>query len=430
MNISIIGTGHVGLVTGACFAERGHKVLCVDADARKVEMLRGRRIPIYEPGLEALVVKNIKAKRLHFGHTNAEAVVFGRVIFICVPTPPLPDGKTDLSFMEAVSRDIARSLKDYRLVVDKSTVPVNTGERVKQMITKYARPKVDFDVASNPEFLREGSAVADTLHPDRVVFGVESRRAELLLREVFHPFKAPMLVTDIRSSELIKHASNSFLAMKISYANTLAAICEASGADVTQVVRGMGLDARIGAAFLSAGIGYGGSCFPKDVRAFDALSRELGVEFGLLREVQKTNEEARKRFVHKVEKELWIVKGKTIAALGLAFKPDTDDCRESVAIKVVRDLLALGAKMRVFDPQGMAKAKAEVDGAVLAKNAYDAAAGADCLVVLTEWREFRELDWKRMKKAMAHPTVVDGRNCLDPETMRRLGFAYRSVGRP
>jgi UDPglucose 6-dehydrogenase len=429
MKISIIGTGHVGLVTGACLAERGHKVLCVDADAKKVETLKAGRVPIFEPGLDDLVRRNVKAKRLSFATSNAEAVAFGKVIFICVPTPPLPDGKSDLSFMEAVSRDIAHALRDYRLVVDKSTVPVNTGERVKQIITKYAKAKVDFDVASNPEFLREGAAVKDTLHPDRVVFGVESRRAELLLREVFEPFKAPILVTDIRSSELIKHASNSFLALKISYANALAAICELSGADVTQVVRGMGLDARIGAAFLNAGIGYGGSCFPKDVRAFDALSRELGYDFGLLREVQRINEEARERFVTKVEKELWIVKGKTIAALGLAFKPDTDDCRESVAIRVVKRLLKDGARVRAYDPQAMAKAKAEIDGAVLAKDAYDALEGADCAVLLTEWREFRELDWKRAAKRMAHPTVIDGRNALDPQAMKDLGFTYRGVGR-
>src|SRR5262245_388635 len=262
MNVSIIGTGHVGLVTGACLAERGHKVLCVDSDARKVDTLRKGRMPIYEPGLEPLVRKNVRAKRLSFGNTNEEAVRFGKVVFICVPTPPLPDGKADLSFIESVSRDVARALKEYRLVVDKSTVPVNTGERVKQVIAKYAKSHADFDVASNPEFLREGAAVPDTLHPDRVVFGVESRRAELMLREIFKPFKAPMLVTDVKSAELIKHASNSFLALKISYANALAAVCEQAGADVTQVVRGMGLDARIGTAFLNAGIGYGGSCFP------------------------------------------------------------------------------------------------------------------------------------------------------------------------
>ncbi len=430
MNISIIGTGHVGLVTGACFAERGHKVLCVDADARKVETLKSGKTPIYEPGLDDLVRRNVKAKRLHFSASNAEAVAFGKVIFICVPTPPLPDGKSDLSFMEAVSRDIAKALTEYRLVVDKSTVPVNTGERVKQIITKYAKAKVDFDVASNPEFLREGSAVQDTLHPDRVVFGVESRRAELALREVFEPFKAPIIVTDLRSSELIKHASNSFLALKISYANALAAICELSGADVTQVTRGMGLDARIGAAFLNAGIGYGGSCFPKDVRAFDALSRELGYDFGLLREVQRINEDATARFLAKVEKELWIVKGKTVAALGLAFKPDTDDCRESIAIKVVKRLLKEGAKVRAYDPQGMAKSKAEVEGAFLAKDAYEAVDGADCLLLLTEWKEFRELDWKRVKRLMAHPTVLDGRNALDGRRLKDLGFTYRGVGKP
>jgi UDPglucose 6-dehydrogenase len=385
---------------------------------------------IYEPGLEPLVLKNLKAKRLLFGHTNAEAVRFGKVIFICVPTPPLPDGKTDLSFMESVSRDIAKALADYRLVVDKSTVPVNTGERVKQMIVKYARPRADFDVASNPEFLREGSAVKDTMRPDRIVFGVESRRAELMLREVYEPFKAPIVATDIKSAELIKHASNSFLALKISYANALASICDLAGADVTQVVRGMGLDARIGASFLNAGIGYGGSCFPKDVRAFEALSRELGYDFGLLREVQRINEEARRRFVQKVEKELWIVKGKSIAALGLSFKPDTDDVRESVAIRVVKDLLAMGAKVRATDPQAVDRARPELDGAQFTRDPYEAVQGADCALILTEWPEFKALDFKRVKRLMAHPTVLDGRNCLDAQRMRDLGFTYRSIGRP
>jgi UDPglucose 6-dehydrogenase len=430
MNISIIGTGHVGLVTGACLAERGHRVLCVDSDERKIRTLKSGKMPIYEPGLEKVVRKNVKAGRLSFGGTNAEAVAFGKVVFICVPTPPTATGGADLSYIESVSRDIARSMTEYRLVVEKSTVPVRTGEHVRNVIGKYAGKGADFDVASNPEFLREGSAVQDTLFPDRIVFGVGTRRAEMVLRDLYQPFKAPVVVTDIKSAELIKHASNSFLALKISYANSLAAVCEKAGANVQEVVRGMGMDARIGSAFLQAGIGYGGSCFPKDVAAFESISRDLGFEFGLLREVQKVNQEARERFVKKVEEELWIVKGKTIAAWGLSFKPETDDLRESVALAVCQRLQSLGAKLRVYDPQAMEKAKPHLKDAVFCGGALEAVAGADCLLLLTEWSEFRAPDWKKVLKAMAHPTLLDGRNLYDPARMRELGFTYRSVGRP
>jgi len=430
MNISIIGTGHVGLITGACFAERGHRVLCVDSDERKIKLLKSRTMPIYEPGLEPVVLRNMKAGRLRFGGTNADAVHFGKVVFICVPTPPTPSGGADLSYIESVSRDIARSLSQYRLVVEKSTVPVRTGGHVKSVITKYAKKGVDFDVASNPEFLREGSAIQDTLHPDRIVFGVETPRAETVLREVYKPFKAPIVVTDIKSAELIKHASNSFLALKISYANALAAVCERAGASVTEVVRGMGMDARIGQSFLNAGIGYGGSCFPKDVAAFEAISRDLGYEFGILREVIKVNQEARERFVKKVEQELWIVKGKTIAAFGLSFKPNTDDLRESVAMAVVQRLASQGAQVRAYDPQAMEKAKAVLPGVTFCRSPQEAATGADCALLLTEWDEFRKLDFAKLKKVMAHPTVIDGRNIYDPEKMKELGFTYRSVGRP
>jgi len=430
MNVAIIGTGHVGLPTGACLAERGHRVLCVDSDEKKIRSLRARRMPFYEPGLEALVLKNMKAGRLRFGGTNKDAVAFGKVVFISVPTPPTSDGGADLSYIEAVSRDIAYALTDYRLIVERSTVPVRTGEHVKAVITKYARRGKDFDVASNPEFLREGSAIQDTLRPDRVVLGVETRRAEMVLRELYAPFKAPILVTDIKSAELIKHASNSFLALKISYANALAAICEKSGASVTEVARGMGMDRRIGPSFLQAGIGYGGSCFPKDVAAFEAIARELGYDFGLLREVQRVNREACDRFVKKVEQELWIVKGKTIAAFGLSFKPDTDDVRESVAVKIVQRLSGLGARVRAYDPQANGAAAELLNGVAFCKSALEAARGADCALLLTEWGEFRDLDLKKLKKVMAHPTLIDGRNVFDPEKMKELGFTYRSVGRP
>ena len=430
MNVAIIGTGHVGLVTGACLAERRHKVLCVDSDEKKIKLLRAGKMPIYEPGLESLVHRNAKAGRLKVGGTIADAMAFGKVVFICVPTPPTPSGGADLSYIEGVSRDIAASLRGYRLIVEKSTVPVRTGGYVRKVIAKYARKGSAFDVAANPEFLREGAAIQDTLHPDRIVFGVESPRAEKVLRELYAPFKAPIVVTDINSAELIKHASNSFLAMKISYANMLAAVCEKSGASVTEVTRGMGMDARIGPAFLNAGLGYGGSCFPKDVAAFEALSRDLGCEFGLLRETQRVNAEARAHFLKKIERELWIVKGKTIAALGLAFKPETDDLRESVPVEIVRSLVQQGARLRVYDPKAMDKAKAVLKDVTFCGSALEAAAGADCALLLTEWEEFRKLDLRKLKKVMAHPTLLDGRNLYDPARARELGFTYRSVGRP
>ncbi|MHC4605927.1 MAG: UDP-glucose dehydrogenase family protein [Planctomycetota bacterium] len=430
MKISIIGTGHVGLVTGACLAERGHRVLCIDSDAKKIRTLKAGKMTIYEPGLDKLVRKNVRAKRLRFGGTIRDAVQYGKVVFMCVPTPPREDGTADLSFVESVSREIASVLGEYRLVAEKSTVPVHTGDQVKQVITKYARKGADFDVASNPEFLREGSAVHDTLHPDRVVIGVESRRAEMIMREVYAGFKAPVVVTDIQSAELIKHASNSFLAMKISYANALARICELSGASVADVTRGMGMDKRISPSFLRAGIGYGGSCFPKDVAAFEAISRELGYDLGLLREVQRINREARELFVKKVEQELWIIKEKKIGALGISFKPDTDDLRDSPAISVIEDLRDRGAEMRAYDPKANAEARRTLRGVKVCRSAYEAARGADCLLVLTDWKEFAGLDYKKIRKIMAHPTVLDGRNLLDPVKMARLGFTYRSVGRP
>ncbi len=430
MDISIIGTGYVGLTTGACLAERGHDVLCVDADRAKVASLRKGRVPFFEPGLADLVAKNVRAKRLSFDEDNAKAVAHGKVIFISVPTPPRPDGTADLSAIEAVARDIARHIRDYRLIVEKSTVPVATGSRMKEVITKYRPANVDFDVASNPEFLREGCAIADSMGPDRIVIGVESKRAEMILREIYKPFKAPILVTNIKSAELIKHASNAFLAMKISFANAVAAVCDLAGANVIEVTRGVGMDKRIGPGFLSAGIGYGGSCFPKDVAAFEAISRELGYDFGLLREVQRVNDQARDLFLKKVERELWIVKGKTIAAFGLSFKPNTDDIRESVAIKVVQTLAERGAHVRAYDPQAMARARTSMNHIGYAKSPYDAAKDADAVLILTEWDEFRELDFKKLKKVMAHPTIIDGRNLLDPEKMREMGFTYRSVGRP
>lgn len=431
INISIIGSGYVGLVTGACFAEVGHHVICVDNDPRKLDALRAGKIPIYEPGLEDLVHRNVAAKRLRFTGDIGEAVAGSQVVFIAVPTPPQPDGSVDLSFIEQVAREIAGVLTDYRVIVDKSTVPVKTGEKVADTIRRYNKHNADFDVVSNPEFLREGCAVGDLMNPDRIVIGASSERAVNLMQKIYEPFKAPVLVTDINSAELIKHAANSFLALKISYINAVAAICEASGADVEMVADGIGMDKRIGRNFLNAGIGYGGSCFPKDIAAFIAISDDLGVPFDLLKEVQRINRECRARFVKKIRDALWVLRDKKIAVWGLTFKPDTDDVRSSVAVDLVNDLLGEGAKVRVYDPKGAEKASELklVEGAEFASSAMDAVQGAEALVIATEWDEFRNVDLAEVKSAMHTPLVFDGRNLFDPRTMGEMGFEYHGIGR-
>jgi UDPglucose 6-dehydrogenase len=427
MNLAIVGSGYVGLVTGACFAEVGHRVICVDNDLKKVETLRAGQIPIYEPGLEALVKKNVTAGRLSFTASIAEAVTASKVIFIAVPTPPQPDGSVDLSFVEGVAREIAVHIKEYRIVVDKSTVPVKTGEKVAQTIGRY-NPGADIDVVSNPEFLREGSAVEDLMKPDRIVVGVSSDRAIEPMREIYTPFKAPILFTDLNSAELIKHAANSFLALKISYINAVAAICEASGANVERVADGMGADKRIGRAFLNAGIGYGGSCFPKDISAFIRISRELGYHFTLLEEVEKINAGQKERFLKKIRDSLWVLRAKKIGCLGLAFKGNTDDVRSSVAIEVVKQLIAEGAEVRAYDPKAMEKATPLVPGAKMCARAEDVAVGADALLILTEWNDFKSLNYAEIKKSMLSPLLFDGRNLLDPKQMRALGFTYTGIG--
>src|SRR5579871_5977283 len=345
MDLCIIGSGYVGLVSGACFAEVGHHVVCVDNDQRKVDALQAGKIPIYEPGLEDLVHRNVAAKRLRFTNSIQDGVDHSQVVFIAVPTPPQVDGSVDLTYIERVAREIAGVLKPgaYRVVVDKSTVPVKTGEKVSDTIKRYNKG-AEFDVVSNPEFLREGCAVPDLMNPDRVVIGSASQRATDLMKQVYEPFRAPILVTDVNSAELIKHAANSFLSLKISYINAVAAICEASGADVELVADGMGADKRIGRSFLNAGIGYGGSCFPKDISAFIRISRELGYEFTLLEEVEKINANQKERFVKKLRDALWVLRAKKIGVLGLAFKGNTDDVRSSVAISIVQQLLAEGAE--------------------------------------------------------------------------------------
>lgn len=433
MKLCIIGSGYVGLVSGACFAEVGHNVICVDNDQRKVDKLLSGSIPIYEPGLEDLVHRNVSAKRLHFTTSTEEGVDGSDVVFIAVPTPPQPDGSVDLSYIEKVAREIAAVLKpnQYRVIVDKSTVPVKTGEKVAETIRRYNKAGAEFDVVSNPEFLREGCAVPDLMKPDRIVIGGNSERAISFMQKIYEPFMAPVLVTDINSAELIKHAANSFLALKISYINAVAQICEASGADVEKVADGIGTDKRIGRNFLNAGIGYGGSCFPKDIAAFIAISDQMGVPFTLLKEVQRINAAQRERFLGSIRNALWVLRDKKIAVWGLAFKPDTDDVRSSVAIDLVKDLLAEGAVVTAYDPKGMEKAKEFklVEGAKLAASALEAAEGAEALVIATEWKEFAAVDLEELKRRMHTPMIFDGRNLLDPVTVRSLGFTYSSIGR-
>lgn len=429
MNLAIIGSGYVGLVTGTCFAEVGHTVICVDNDAKKVEMLRAGRIPIYEPGLEELIKKNVATGRLSFTTSIQDAIDKSLVVFIAVPTPPQPDGSVDLSYIEAVAREIAGVLTDYRVIVDKSTVPVKTGEKVAQTINRYNKKGLKFDVVSNPEFLREGSAVADLMKPDRIVFGTSTEKATEIMTEIYKPFNAPILVTDLNSAELIKHASNSFLALKISYINAVAAICEASGADVEKVAEGMGADHRIGRAFLNAGIGYGGSCFPKDLSAFIRISDDLGYDFKLLKQVEEINQGQRERFLRKIRESLWVLRDKKIGVLGLAFKGNTDDVRSSVAIELVKEMVKEGAKVRAYDPKAMEKAAPMLPGVTLTATAEEVAEGADAVIVATEWTDFKTIDWKKIKQAMNSPLLFDGRNLLDPAKMKALGFDYSSIGR-
>lgn len=431
MKLTIIGSGYVGLTTGACFAEAGHHVVCVDNNAEKVASLADGQIPIFEPGLESLVKKNVASRRLSFTTSIEEGVDHGEVLFIAVPTPPQPDGSVDLSFVEKVAREISQYLTSYRVIVDKSTVPVKTGERVANTIRRYAKPGVEFDVVSNPEFLREGSAVADLMRPDRIVIGGNSDRALALMQKIYEPFVAPVLVTDINSAELIKHAANSFLALKISYINALAEICEVSGADVLKVAEGIGADKRIGRGFLNAGLGYGGSCFPKDIAAFIAISDQLGLPFNLLKEVQKINSRQSTRFLDAVREALWVLKDKRIAVWGLSFKPNTDDVRCSVAIDIVEQLVAEGALVSAYDPKAMDKAAELPVGKniLFASDPIEAAAGADALLIATEWPDFASVDLAALRETMNTPLIFDGRNLLDPVAARDFGFQYRGIGR-
>jgi UDPglucose 6-dehydrogenase len=430
MNIAVVGSGYVGLVSGACFASLGNRVICVDIDKKKISMLKAGNTPIYEPGLEELLRENLRKKNISFTTDLRAAVKKSDVIFIAVGTPPRDNGEADLSFIEDVARTVAGEIgSSYKLIVEKSTVPVQTGQWIKQTVKRFAKKGAKFDVASNPEFLREGSAVQDFMNPDRVILGVESARARKVLIELYRPLKSRILVTDIQSAEIIKHASNSFLATKISFINAISRVCEAAGADVQLVALGMGLDNRIGKNFLNPGIGFGGFCFPKDLAAFIRISEKMGYDFELLKSVEKINDEQKKYFIKKIENAIWNINSKTIGVLGLAFKPNTDDMRYAPSIDIIEALQKQGAKIRAFDPHSMEKAKPLFKGVTFCDDAYSVFKGADCAIVVTEWNEFKELDFKKIKKLMKQPVIVDGRNIYDPDAMRSAGFQYHSIGR-
>lgn len=435
MNITVIGTGYVGLVTGACFADLGNRVYCVDNNRKKIESLKKGKITIYEPGLKEMVRRNIRDGRISFSTSIKTSVKKSEIIFICVGTPSKENGEADLLALENVSREIAKNINSYKLIVEKSTVPVETGEWVKKTIKTFSagggkKRKIRFDIASNPEFLREGSAIEDFMHPDRIVIGVESRKAKKILSNLYKPLNAPIVVTDIKSAEIIKHASNSFLATKISFINAISSICEKAGADIKEVAKGIGLDKRIGKGFLNAGAGFGGSCFPKDLSAFIHIAEKLGYKFDFLEEVKRINEEQKDVIIDKILKLIWNIPGKTIGILGLSFKPNTDDIRNAPSIDIINRLITQGARIKAYDPKAMEKSRGVLQkGITYCKDAYDVARGSDCLVILTGWNEFKELDFRRLKKLLKQPTIVDGRNIYDPKMMKKMGFVYTGVGR-
>ncbi len=449
MRLAVIGCGYVGLVTGSCLAEAGHEVVATDNDFVRINTLNAGRLPLHEPGLDKVMERARAAGRLRFTSDCAEAVSSAEAIFICVGTPPLESGDADLSAIDNVAQQIAAAYKGPKLVIEKSTVPAQTGEQLRKVLSVYGRDGASrFRVASNPEFLREGTAIGDFFHPDRIVIGVEEETSERQLREIYRPilerrFHCPVhaakcpdgpepafLVTTIASAELIKHASNSFLGLKISYANVLADLCERLGGDVQEVTRAMGMDPRIGPQFLNAGLGFGGFCLPKDIQAFNRLAERNGIDFGLLKETEKINKRRIDQLLEKVRKALWVVKEKKIAALGLAFKPNTDDVRFAPAIEVIRRLQAERANVRASDPVAIEKARAVLPDIEYLADPYRAALGADALLLLTEWPEYRQLDWKRIYREMARPLIIDARNMLSPQQMKALGFEYDCFGRP
>ncbi|PYT46530.1 MAG: UDP-glucose 6-dehydrogenase [Acidobacteria bacterium] len=448
MRLSVIGCGYVGLVTGACLAEAGHEVVCTDIDQERIAKLNAGGVPIYEEHLEQILASARKASRISYTADAGEAIRAGDAIFICVGTPPKDSGEADLSAIDNVARQIAAEARSPKLVIEKSTVPARTGLELSRALSAYSRGSdVKFRVASNPEFLREGTAVGDFFHPDRIVVGVEDPSSATELKEIYRPIlektfrcpvhngtcppgnKAEFLVTTINSAELIKHASNSFLALKISYANVIADLCEKIGANVDEVTHAMGLDTRIGGQFLKAGLGYGGFCFPKDVQAFVYLSSKVGVDFEILKATERVNKQRIDRFFEKIHKALWVVKGKRVAVLGLAFKANTDDIRFSPALEVVKRLLEEGAVVQATDPEAMSRAKALFPQVNYHKDPYDVLCEADAALVCTEWDVFRKLDWDRAGKVMARKLVIDGRNLYSPQSMRDKGFEYFSFGR-
>lgn len=431
MNITIIGSGYVGLVTGACLADLGHEVVCVDNNPDKIAKLKQGTVPFYEPGLQEVVNINFSEGRLRFTDSIKEGVKHGLVIFIAVGTPPKEDtGEADLSAVKYVSQQIAENMTSYRVIVEKSTVPVRTGEIVANTVSRHIQPGIEFDVASVPEFLREGSAIKDFLNPDRIVIGVTSDMAAGLLVKIFEPLNAPLLLTDISSAELIKHSANAFLAMKISYINAVAHICELSGADVEKVAKGIGLDSRIGMQFLQPGVGYGGSCFPKDVKAFIAISEKLGYSFDLLKEVEAINALAREKAITKLKKALNDeLSGKTVAVLGIAFKPNTDDIRSAPSLDIIRILQENNVTIRAFDPVAMENARKELTDVTLCKDVYETATGADAILLVTEWPQFRAIDLPRIKSIMNRPVIIDGRNQFEPFRLKAMGFEYYGFGR-
>lgn len=432
MKIAVIGTGYVGLVTAAGLAEFGHTVIGTDKDAEKIEEISRGITPIYELGLDELLKRNLAKGRLAFTSDVEGAIREAGIIFVCVGTPQDENGRADMSQVEEVSRTIAQNLNGYKVIVEKSTVPVKTSDWIKRIITLYRKGNTPFDVASNPEFLREGSAVNDFLEPDRIIIGVESERARDILARIYERFGDRVLVTNIDTAELIKHASNSFLALKISYINMISDLCEKTAADVEQVALGMGKDPRIGMKFLNAGLGYGGSCFPKDIKALTKIGEDLGVNMALLKEADRVNHERTAVFIEKVRRALWILKDKRIAVLGLAFKPETDDIREASSIKIIRELIKESSVLRLYDPKAMNNMKEIFPSSpqvIYCDDPFQAALDANALLIITEWAEFRALDLARIKDLMANPIIIDGRNLFEPDSVRKLGFEYYSVGR-
>ena len=430
MNICVVGTGYVGLVTGAVFADLGNDVVCVDKVRGKIDSLKAGKMPIYEPGLEEMVVRNLEDGRLTFTTDLPAAVRQCDVIFIAVGTPPRESGETDLSHVEAVAAEIGKTMDRYKVIVNKSTVPVGTGELVREVIARHQDRPIEYDVVSNPEFLREGSAIEDTLRPDRIVIGAANQGAAMKLVELYAPLERPMIITDLPSAEVIKYASNAFLAAKISFINAIANVCESAGADVTQVMKGMGMDGRIGGAFLQAGLGYGGSCFPKDVDSLIHTAGRLGYDFKMLKAVVDINRERSGRLVEMVRKVLGPLDDITVAVLGLAFKPNTDDMREAKSIDVVHQLTTAGAVVRAYDPVAAENARPLLpESVVYAASPYEAAQDADAVVLVTEWNEFKYLNLERLRGVLRRRIIFDGRNVWEPERMRRLGFEYYSIGR-